>query len=508
MSRRGPVRLVWASAAALLALLFLWPRTERLAGRVPVGDGGSRRAAGDRTLPPPAPPPPAAAGQSRADASQRTAGEVPAGSAGGGGAAGDGGALSADVTDRLPRMPLRSMRLLRFRRACFAVPDEFHAAPKGGAFLADADAPGAKAAADRLAAALMVRPAPPAVVAAVANRSWHRGTTLLPHCLFPDSPNLSHLMFAGAAAVALGQRPPDPPLKPFDRLAFSWCPAYHRWPDWLLGRRLTEIAFRDWEAKGLLSVPLADAIQVPRGISCFDELYVLTGLWGAMLDPRDDAWFREALARTEPELEGTLLPDQKAPARALAERCRSRSLRIAFWRRTAGWNPRAISNMPALLAAVAERTSHPVFDVTANVSLPVADHIRVFASFDVLVAPTGSHLTGFVLAPSKPLTGIVEVGIAVREVFWKEGAERLGAAYAVSTGHAPTDPAVADKVAKRCRWAAFAPNPGPALFCPEGDDALRLTEGDFVANATAFGEHLDWTVGRVCRRAEHFAGRG
>ncbi|KAI9033315.1 hypothetical protein DFJ74DRAFT_175759 [Hyaloraphidium curvatum] len=410
----------------------------------------------------------------------------------------------SDLTLRLPPMPIRNTRLLRFRRACFAVPDGWHAMPKGGAFFADADV--GPEALENLAAALVVEPAARDVVAATANRTWHRGRTLLPHCGYPDTPNLAHLMFGGAAAVALGRRPPNPPLQPFDRLAFNWCPAYSRWPEWRLGRRLTEIAFQNWQSNDLLSVPVDRAIQVPRGISCFDELFLLTHIWGGMLDPSDDAWFREALARTEPELAGTLLPDQKAQARALAERCRSRSLRIAVWRRTASRNARNVSNLPALLAAAAARTSLPVIEVTANVSLSTADHIRVFASFDVLVTPTGSHLTGFVLAPSKTLVGILEIGIALREDLWKRGAERLGAVYAVSTGHAPANPAAAEEVARRCRWAPFESNPVPVLLCRDRHDALRLTEVDFAVNATALGEHLDWTIGRLCSAGEHLGG--
>ena len=62
---------------------------------------------------------------------------------------------------------------------------------------------------------------------------------------------------------------------------------------------------------------------------------------------------------------------------------------------------------------------------TPDFYTPLANQITTYNNFDILVTQAGSHLTNL-LFTNRTRVGILELGLSIRDFFWRENAVRLG----------------------------------------------------------------------------------
>lgn len=113
------------------------------------------------------------------------------------------------------------------------------------------------------------------------------------------------------------------------------------------------------------------------------------------------------------------------------------SARIKIFQRSATRNLRRFLNLQEVIDVAQSFTSHPVEVITANESSTLADQIRIFDAFDILITSHGSHLTNglFITAPHNK--AIIEVVASKFDaVFFSNYNYAIGLAnYIFSTGH-------------------------------------------------------------------------
>ncbi|KAI9022542.1 hypothetical protein DFJ74DRAFT_669868 [Hyaloraphidium curvatum] len=395
----------------------------------------------------------------------------------------------------------RIERFDRFAGVCLDVPDTLEVFnPEAAFFAAPGAGPAAEAAlGDALGGPILLLPVVAASHPNVSGRPrvHYPGRTFLPNCLWSTWPVAGHILFGASIAMELGARKPNVPT--FDRVSMVWCPFWKRWEGqfyWEFGRRVTEIAFSRWPAVGLLPDASDERFPIMRGVSCFDELYVAVRRQGILMNHADADTFLEYLAEVEPKSKHLLLPDPEGQERRKKQLCASRKLNIAVFQRSQNYKTRRFVNLPQVVRAVQNFTSVPVRVLDVNHTIPLAEQIGFFNSFDVLVTPVGSHMSAMIYIGGRKDKAVLEVGSSVRDTFWKENAERLGFnSYAISTGHTPASEKLAAGMEGTCMAGHVGDNPGQAKFC---EKHCEITDDDMTVDIPLLKEHLAWTIERLC----------
>lgn len=387
-----------------------------------------------------------------------------------------------------------------FRNVCLSTLENKAPGNPLAPFFADDRAP--KEAVDRLKSATRYSyRTPDSEFAKGRPRRWFKGTSFLPQCRWARTQNPSHLLFGTSLAMLWARkRPPRELIPMFDRVILAYCPDWRTFKiggfnssstGWIPGRDHAEIAFSLWADGnvGLLPDLVPARFPIIRGTNCFEELYV-ADRFGALQDPEDEGYFLAKLAERYASHAAVLRPNITQLSLDREERCRTNSLRIAFWaRESTSYAPRRALNLREVISASSNLSTIPIALVSANKSSTTIDHIRIFNSLDVLVAPTGSHLAGLVYSGAREKFAVIELAPAARQGFWALNAKAWNMTYVWSHGHAP-EPAVN----LSCRWRAAGRGP-QARVCK---NAFGVTDSAFWVDVGKFLEDLRWTIREIC----------
>jgi len=374
---------------------------------------------------------------------------------------------------------------------------------------------------------------------------WVPGSTLLSECIWAG-PNQAHFLFGLHSYFEWSLSKP-PNLPTFNRVFFAFCspPKFNkvRWP-W--GTTVTDAFFQRMLKQRIITdrhQPYMEFSDKGPRYTCFEELYVYED-WGVLLSSEAVAReFRKAVVspavlyhhkakqrnnrrilrmilqpesylRAKSKLQSRLpsKPDSKSPPKpppgSLKERCSNGSLHIAYFKRTAG-DKRAAHNVDAIYQSVRAFTSHPLFTISTDRMLTMDRQFLEFNSFDILISPVGSHLANMVLI-NHTRVGIIELGLAIRDDFWRINAlQRLNlTSYTYSHGHT-VDPTCPERhLARNC--TKVQKTLGNGIVCDDNyyqrdmnkdwfmPISWRLTKCSFVVNGTLLRGQIEQTVRTLC----------
>ena len=111
--------------------------------------------------------------------------------------------------------------------------------------------------------------------------------------------------------------------------------------------------------------------------------------------------------------------------------------RIKLFQRTENLYPRTISNEKEVIDLLQSFTTHPVDVVTTSEKMTMAQQIRVFNDFDILVTTHGAHLANGIFSMHPYTLAIVEIVPFVYDsTFFRNYDSDIGFAdYVISSGH-------------------------------------------------------------------------
>ena len=186
---------------------------------------------------------------------------------------------------------------------------------------------------------------------------------------------------------------------------------------------------------------------------CFDDMYmsVRMGFW--MQGESNLALFRKEVAQKvgEPReiLEASYIEPTSnrlspvfrqpfCPQEGNVTKDNKSSAKIKVFQRSATRNLRKFLNLAAVVSMIQEFTTVPVEIITANETTTLAEQIKSFNSFDVLITSHGSHLTNGMFLTNPHAKAIIEVVASKFDaVFFSNYNYAIGLAdYIFSTGHA------------------------------------------------------------------------
>ena len=251
-------------------------------------------------------------------------------------------------------------------------------------------------------------------------------------------------------------------LPTFDRVGLFRVSSWHDYLfEWPWGRIALEAALSKWEEVGLFKTkskkirrnithsissehsthPLPHVYSPSRNVTvtdmyCFEDLFIVKR-WGIIMNSSTAASaFRETV--------NTLLHNQGHDIQkrfklfltdaTLVDRCREKNIKILIQNRDLG-TQRHIANMEDTVSFSKKFTKNVENFQTPN---RLEDQIEKYNSFDILVTMAGSHLTNIVFT-NRTKVAVVEVGVAIRDWFWKENAIRFGISnyFYSHVGHTP-----------------------------------------------------------------------
>lgn len=189
----------------------------------------------------------------------------------------------------------------------------------------------------------------------------------------------------------------------FGHLAFHQCPSYDttiKSGAWPWGALVMDTATHHWTDTGLWKGPNEiNVIELNKDDSnwtCFEDLYFETSYNSWYPAPQyQDSWLRTLHKTVEESLPSTSTPAPASeqgiqqPKASLAERCRTRNLRIHLFERSSGSSLRKFANLEQVRTVLANFTSVPISVVTVNATTPLSEQIEAFRAFDVLVTSHG-----------------------------------------------------------------------------------------------------------------------
>lgn len=392
------------------------------------------------------------------------------------------------------------------------------------------------------------------------NITFFPGITLAPDCYWPEM-NPAHLMFAFGVLYEWGLNPP-PYLPKFDRLSLLRCPSWSDFLNrWQWGALALEAAMAPLLEKGYFG-PVAqqealsanNTAQFPypavpdstapfpyvysphrrresesgdSQLVCFETMYV-EQKWSVFFEQAHTAklfqhTFLRLLHKRYPDTRMTRayrtvhnqyakaakeilgfkfpfssLPPENTPLddSGLAQRCKTRNLRIFIQQRPAEFN-RIFLNGNDVWKATLKYTN---YSLKYEFDLPSADlQIAYYNTFDILVATTGSHFTNLILT-NRSNVAVLEVGLAIRDWFWRDNARRLGIkSYFFShIGHTPSKECYAEgKVDPKCHLISESED---VIFCPPPSDVHWHPIGDcsFTVNITQYEKRLQSAIDSLC----------
>ena len=319
-----------------------------------------------------------------------------------------------------------------------------------------------------------------------------------------------------AEVVRSSEEGGDPVLPLFEHLAFHQCPSYNsmiKGGAWPWGALVMDAATHHWADAGLWQGPEEiDVIELNKGDrnwTCFEDLYFEIGHNSWYPAPQyQNSWLRILHGMAKASLPSASLPalappqDPRPAVDSLAERCRTRNLRIHLFQRSTGSTLRSFANVEPVRALLQNFTSAPIPVVTVNASTSLAGQIDAFRAFDVLVSSHGSQL-GNIIFSDPGTTAIVEITPVVRDLcFVRNAVDASFASYVVSTGHTPVaipdhKNAVCDKGRKTMdEHCEYAPK-SDLWTCPEPWNS-ELTACDTLVDLPILKRHLKEAISSLC----------
>ena len=111
--------------------------------------------------------------------------------------------------------------------------------------------------------------------------------------------------------------------------------------------------------------------------------------------------------------------------------------RIKLYQRTQNLYPRTISNEKEVIELLQTFTSQPVEVITTSEKMSMAEQIRIFNDFDILVTTHGAHMANGVFSMHPYSLAVVEIVPFVYDsTFFRNYASDIGFAdYVISSGH-------------------------------------------------------------------------
>lgn len=394
----------------------------------------------------------------------------------------------------------------------------------------------------------------------INNITYFPGFTLAPDCLWPEM-NPAHFMFAFGILFEWGLNPPTY-LPKFERLSLARCPTWsdflHRW-EW--GMIALEASMAPLVEKGYfgpiaqkeaLSPTITDLFPFPppnnssqpfpyvyspsryrdekeghSQLLCFETMYV-EQKWSVFFEHSESAkLFRESIMKVmkkrlpntnmvdayrlvnrkykydATEVLGFNFPYKDLPVQTtalddsgLSARCKNKDLRIFIQQRSPEFN-RIFLNANEVWNTTLKHTNYSIkieFD-----SPPMSEQIAFFNSFDILVATAGSHFTNLILT-NRSNVAVLEVGLAIRDWFWRDNAHRLGIhKYFFShSGHVPSNVCYEEnKVDPKCKLLSTKDD---IIMCPPPDELHWHPIGDcsFTVNITNYEKRLQEAIDSLC----------
>ena len=292
-------------------------------------------------------------------------------------------------------------------------------------------------------------------------------------------------------------------LPTFDQLVLLKCASWEQYlSEWSWAQVAFEAALQRWFRVGLFPTkyfsqfaPLSDTVSktdttpyphvfspirsahdYQRHLYCFEDLYV-NQRWGTIMsDAAHTAVYRRTAAeilrrRKSPGGEAAESKEAALTDATLPERCQRGEVRVFIQLRPPLAN-RNILNANAVEAAVRRRTSRVT---SGHIWAPeVAEQVALYNSFDVLITMAGSHLTNL-LYTNRSDVGVLEVGLAVRDKFWRKNALQFGIKHYLyqHVGNEPSQQCYEEKkVDTRCH--AVEPKNSSTIVCPPSNPHAKM----------------------------------
>eukprot|EP00607_Mallomonas_marina_P007877 CAMPEP_0182424274 /NCGR_PEP_ID=MMETSP1167-20130531/10450_1 /TAXON_ID=2988 /ORGANISM="Mallomonas Sp, Strain CCMP3275" /LENGTH=277 /DNA_ID=CAMNT_0024603945 /DNA_START=508 /DNA_END=1337 /DNA_ORIENTATION=- len=265
------------------------------------------------------------------------------------------------------------------------------------------------------------------------------------------------------------------------------------------------------------SVPLPEIyVDVNRSRNhyvCFEEVYnVFT--WGRLVESYEVAQrLREALVSpsvyrgdVHPDLDThktpsfissppppslSLSPASLNRSASLREACLSHSLRLAYFNRSSHslGGQRGVFNTQQLLSTMQSFSSTPVLIFSTTSADSVDSQFLAFNSFDILVTTPGSQIANLLLTNSTEV-GVVEIGLAIRDDFWRVNALKnlKLKKYVYCHGHSAASMQVKELL-KRCSTDQYN-----VTDCGEDGTNWLVTDGSFYINPSRLKHALSHVV--------------
>jgi len=342
------------------------------------------------------------------------------------------------------------------------------------------------------------------------------GVTLLSNCNYAG-PNPAHFLFGLHAYFEWSLSKP-PNLPAFNRVFFALCspPKFNKlyWP-W--AKTVTDTFIHKMLKRNIITDkyrPYMEVNSTGPQFTCFEELYLHEDE-GVLLSSEAVAReFRKAVvspavlhqhnakhdyesATIQPShLQAAFRYAEEHQSQSLKARCRNGALRIAFFMRNVDMNFEVIEQ------SVNASTRHPFFTISTDTSLSMDRQFLEFNSFDILISRLDPHLANMVLI-NHTRVGIVELGLAIRDDFWRINAlQRLNlTSYTYSHGHT-VDPACGESDLVRS-YTRFQKAHGKDIHW-DSNKAVQMplawkgASCNFIVNGTLLREHIARTVRALC----------
>eukprot|EP01041_Mallomonas_annulata_P006361 gene6361-12862_t len=329
-----------------------------------------------------------------------------------------------------------------------------------------------------------------------------KGKTLMSNCCYRGS-NPAHFLFGLSTFFEWTvSKPKD--LPKFHRLAFLRCTEPRMVKSWPWGQSVLDTVLQRMLDSDVITDKVNPVIEPNRTLSqmmCFEELYAHLR-WGVLFENHRYAKiFRKSLPLSSTAAVITTSPppaEAAAGVESLHKRCKEKRLRVKIYTRDEyDGTGRRILNNPAVTSLLRSFTSHPVENITASWSDSMEDQYSIYNSFDILISSAGSQLTNLILINTTDVA-IIEIGLAIRDTFWRENANRLKLRkYLYSHGHTPDEGCDSKHYLLNCT-TSIDPQERGATICPTRVAAWSLTECDFITNLPLLKRHISKAVKALC----------
>lgn len=355
---------------------------------------------------------------------------------------------------------------------------------------------------------------------------YFHGSTLMPEC-FWHSHSPGHWIFPLSAIFELARK--NTTIFPeFDRLALLKCVSWHQHlREWEWGKLTLEAALDPLVEKGLfhtypssadISEPYTD-LDVPyplphiftplrRNLTyhlepyllCFENLHIVAR-WSVMVNSSDDAVaFRESLLKTKLKRDPKSKTDvmiSPLTDKTVPDRCKEKSLRVGIYLRYKHWT-RNLINEDEILNTTLKYTHQAV--IKRIFAPPMDEQLEMYNSFDILISTYGSHLVNLMFT-NRTRVAVIEVGLAIRDLFWRENALRLGINnyyYSMAGSDGDEQCYKEKKMDKRC---TIQPD-GQTVICPPSHKGVlwnAIGDCSFTLNASIFEKQLVNAIHNLCK---------